>query len=161
MLAKQLWRIHYRPNTLLARSLKARHSSDVWSAKIGHYPSYGGRSILGSRKVIGNGLRWKAGNGKCIRVRKDAWLDGAGSGQIISPRGELGIDTIDSINKEWQQDLVRDVLLPFEVERILCIPISLRGGEDELCWALSSDGRFHVKEVYLQAMHGMVEESWF
>ena len=167
MLAKKLWRIHsgYFVSALSQSSLFF-YSSDVWSAKIGHYPSYGWRSILDSRKVIGNGLRWKVGNGNNIRIWKDAWFDGAGSVRIISPRGELGIDTnldlfIDSVNKKWREDLVRDVFLSFEVKRILRIPISLRGGEGELCWALSSERRFHVKDVYLQAMHGMVEESCF
>ena len=34
------------------------------------------------------------GNGKSIRVRQDAWLDGCGSGRIVSPCNNLSLDVI-------------------------------------------------------------------
>ena len=80
MLAKQLWRLHDRKDSLIAKYFKARYypNHDVWNAKVGHYPSCGWRSILGSRHMLSGGLRWKVGDGKCIKVWKDAWLDGGG-----------------------------------------------------------------------------------
>lgn len=40
--------------------------------------------------MLANGVRWKVGNGKKIHVWKDAWIDGSGSGRVISHR--LGFD---------------------------------------------------------------------
>lgn len=81
-------------------------------------------------------MRWKVGNGNRIRVWKDAWLDGPGPGRVVSPRVAWDIDTtldtfIDPIKREWKRNLIRDVFLPFEADKILSIPIS---PEDELCW---------------------------
>lgn len=47
MLAKQFWRIHLRPDSLIARIFKARYfpHGDIWRATVGSYPSFGWRSI--------------------------------------------------------------------------------------------------------------------
>ena len=102
-------------------------------------------------------MRWKVGNGKSIQVQGDAWLDGPGSGWIISPRRELAAEAtvdmfIDHENKVWKEDLVREVFLPFEANKILRIPISCISSEDEIWWTLSSDGIFRGKDAHSHAI---------
>lgn len=43
MLAKQLWRLYIYPDSLLARTLKARYfpKSDIWNTGLSHSPSFG------------------------------------------------------------------------------------------------------------------------
>lgn len=90
------------------------------------------------------------GDGKCIRVWDDAWLDGGGSGRVMSPRGEFPVGTtldvfIDQESRTWKTDLVRASFLSFEVYRILSTPIRQSNNDDELIWSLSSDGIFVSK----------------
>lgn len=95
--------------------------------------------------------------GKKICVWGDTWLDGPGSGCVISPKGDLPINTkveefINQDSKEWRVDLVRKIFLPFEADKTLRIPISRLGHDDVLCWGLSSDGIFRVCDIYRFAM---------
>lgn len=159
ILAKQFWRIHSRPDSLIARIFKARYfpHGNIWRAKVDSYPSFGWRSIWGAQKMLRDGVRWRVGDGKHIRVWGDAWLEGPGSGRIISPRRSLPAETmvdtfIDAEKKEWREDLVRATFLPFETSKILSILIERLDSRDELCWALSNDGVLRVKDVYHYAL---------
>ncbi|CAO2813822.1 unnamed protein product [Amaranthus hypochondriacus] len=59
LLAKQLWRIHTHPYTLLAQSLKARYFPlcSLWESKVGASPSYAWRSMWRSRSLLENWAR--------------------------------------------------------------------------------------------------------
>lgn len=61
LLAKQLWRIHVAPLSLLARVLEARYfpMMTVWEAKTRSNPSYAWRSMLSSWSVLELGVRWR------------------------------------------------------------------------------------------------------
>lgn len=161
MLAKQFWRLHLYPISLLAYTLKARYypKYDVWKANVGHYPSYGWRNIWGSRKLLLDGACWKIGRGDQVRVWGDAWLPGPGSRRVISPCPEADRSrTVDSFfdptNREWKSRDLESVFLPFEVTKILSIPLKPENSEDELCWAYSKDDILRVKDVYRLALGG-------
>lgn len=49
--------------------------------------------------------------------------------------------------------------LPFEAANILRMPISLRNVGDELCWGLSGDGIFRVKDLYSFVSRSSVDVS--
>lgn len=55
---------------------------------------------------------------------------------------------IDPIRKDWNVDLLKQVLLPFEVERVCKIPLSRRLPPDSLCWDLEKDGVYSVRSAY-------------
>lgn len=59
-----------------------------------------------------------------------------------------GGDLIDPIRKCWNKELVTQIFLPFEVDRVLSIPISSRLPEDTLCWDLEKDGCYSVRSAY-------------
>lgn len=103
------------------------------------------------------GVRWRIRDGKSVRRWKDAWLGNKGSGKIISPiRVSDENATFDAfLNKDnllWRVDVMKDILLPIDVERIVQIPISSSGGNDEHIWAASEDGMFRVCDVYNLAL---------
>lgn len=109
-------------------------------------------------------LRWKLGNGKCIKVWKDAWLDGGGTCRLISSCRESCEYTIVDFFVDldchiWKEDLVQSYFLPFYVDRILRIPISLKGDSDEICWVHAKDGILMVKDVYCRAMSPVGDAS--
>uniref|UniRef100_A0A803PIX8 Reverse transcriptase zinc-binding domain-containing protein n=1 Tax=Cannabis sativa TaxID=3483 RepID=A0A803PIX8_CANSA len=76
MLAKQAWRIHHNPDSLLAFILKAKYfkNNDFLNASLGHSPSYSRRSLLWGRDLLSKGLVWKIGDGKTIPTLSPNWL---------------------------------------------------------------------------------------
>lgn len=73
MLAKQIWRLHKEPNTLLAKVLKAKYypQQDVLKANLGHNPSFSWRSMHQAQWVIKKGGCWKIGNGNNVNIWED------------------------------------------------------------------------------------------
>lgn len=123
--------------SLIEQILKARYypNVDFMEATLGSAPSYTWRGIWEARWVVRKGMRWRVGDGEKIRVWKDPWLPRPQSRCVLSPRGNAVHDMevgslICPINKCWKIDLVQQHFLPFEVERILNIPISRRLPED-------------------------------
>ncbi|KAF5480768.1 hypothetical protein F2P56_001484 [Juglans regia] len=76
LLAKQGWRILLYPNSLSSRVLKLKYfsKSDFLEAKMGSNPSYIWRSILSARELLQQGLQWRIGNWKSVRIWSDPWL---------------------------------------------------------------------------------------
>lgn len=68
MLAKQVWRIHTKPNSLEAKTLNAKYypKSYILKDKLGTRPSYLLRSIHHNCWIIKQGTCWNIGNGNKI-----------------------------------------------------------------------------------------------
>lgn len=116
LLAKQLWRFHTHPHSLLARSLKAKYfpSSSIWETNVGFNPSYAWRSMWGSRYLLEMGSRWRIGNGRDVKIWSDAWVSSEGTDKIISPirvlEDNATVDMlIDQENLSWRLDVLQHV----------------------------------------------------
>ena len=72
MLAKQVWRLIHDKESLFYWVFKAKFfpSGDIFSAQL-KSGSSAWRSILGARKVVAAGARWRIGNGFTTRVYSD------------------------------------------------------------------------------------------
>jgi hypothetical protein len=70
LLAKQLWRIMQKPESLVALIMKAKYfsQSNILDAKLGSRPSLAWMSILASKELICDGTIWRIGNGNEVRV---------------------------------------------------------------------------------------------
>lgn len=139
MLAKQFWRLHSFPNSLLARCLKAKYfpSSLIWDSKVGANSSFSWRSTRSSKEILVSGSRWCIGNGKYIIIWGDAWVAGAGSGKIISPRRGISVDMtvaslFDPVPRCWREYIIFEIMLPIDVSRILGTPIGASDRVDNL-----------------------------
>lgn len=148
-MAKQLWRIDNTLDSLLSRSLKARYfpKGSIWDAKVGSNPSYVWRSIWGSRSLLELGVRWRVGDGRSIKLWHEAWLGGEGSDKLITHVRILGPnETVDALmdqtNRHWRTDIIADVFLLIDADRISQIPISIENQADRRIWVASSDGVF-------------------
>ncbi|XP_062028600.1 uncharacterized mitochondrial protein AtMg00310-like [Rosa rugosa] len=73
LLAKQGWRLLRRPESLLARVLKARYfpHTDLLHAEAKKGSSYTWRSILKGRELLLKGLRFQVGSGAMISIWND------------------------------------------------------------------------------------------
>lgn len=47
---------------------------------------------------------------------------------------------IDPEHNSWREDVISEVLLPVDKERILQIPLSTCGESDDIVWTGSNDG---------------------
>jgi hypothetical protein len=70
LLAKQVWRLWKTPDSLIAKIIKAKYFLNclVLEAFLGKKPSFAWRSIHSSRDLLREGLVWRVGNGKTIRI---------------------------------------------------------------------------------------------
>lgn len=77
LLAKQVWRLWKTPDSFIAKIMKAKFFPDcsVLEAFLGKKPSFAWRSIQSSSDLVREGLVWRVGNGKNIRIWKDRWIN--------------------------------------------------------------------------------------
>ncbi|KAH1106857.1 hypothetical protein J1N35_010625 [Gossypium stocksii] len=76
LLAKQGWRLLRNPNSLLARTFKAKYynESDFLNSSLGNVPSFTWRSIWTSKGLLLKGLGWRIGNGRKVSIWEDSWI---------------------------------------------------------------------------------------
>ena len=155
LLACQCWRLIHSPQSLAFRVLKDKYfpSSSFMEASIPRNASFTWRSIMGARKVIELGSRWRVGNGDKIRIWKDRWLPTPTTYKVISPPQTLHDEALVSnlINNNphcWNSKLIDEIFLPRDANLIKSLPLSFRKPRDVLIWAANPKGLFTVKSAY-------------
>ncbi|KAL0436253.1 UNVERIFIED_CONTAM: putative ribonuclease H protein [Sesamum radiatum] len=155
MLAKQLWRILRWPDRLLCQVLKARYfpNCDIFSAPLGHRPSFTWRSLLSAQPLFRAGCRWRVGSGANIRIWSDPWLPRPLTFRPITHPSTASLDLRvadlrDPSTGDWDVQRVRHIFWPPDSDLILSIPLSRTGGEDILTWHFSKNGMFSVRSAY-------------
>uniref|UniRef100_A0A8R7UJR6 Reverse transcriptase zinc-binding domain-containing protein n=1 Tax=Triticum urartu TaxID=4572 RepID=A0A8R7UJR6_TRIUA len=70
MLGKQCWRLLTEPQSLCSRVMKGHYfpDGDFWSAQCPRSSSYTWRSIMHGKKLLQQGIMWRVGNGKTIKI---------------------------------------------------------------------------------------------
>ncbi|XP_074315099.1 uncharacterized protein LOC141651279 [Silene latifolia] len=121
LLAKQIWRIMSKPESLVSRVLKARYfkNSSVLEACRGFDPSFTWRSMWGAKSLLLEGLCWRVGNGSMINVWDDKWIPGANGCSAPVPNleanGELCVaELLDESGSCWNVDKLHEIMLPDE-----------------------------------------------
>ncbi|XP_021836918.2 uncharacterized protein [Spinacia oleracea] len=155
LLAKQMWRLHNNPGTILHSLLKARYfkNNEVLDARRGFDPSYSWRSMWGAKSLLLDGVRWRVGNGQSILVWRDNWLPG--NNATLSPRSshvpdpDLRVsDLLDPVCGEWDSSLVQQLFEDEVCEQIFKLPLSCSLPSDSLFWWPSKDGEYTVRSGY-------------
>ncbi|XP_062021227.1 uncharacterized mitochondrial protein AtMg00310-like [Rosa rugosa] len=139
LLAKQGWRLFQQPDSMIAKLLKAKYfpRCSFMEVEIKGGESYTWRSILLGREVLKKGLRFQVGDGVNILVWDAPWVPLPQSFRPYSPilegLEELTVaDLIDLDTGEWAVDFMQEIFTLGEVEKIACIPLSVRGAQDRL-----------------------------
>ncbi|KAL5768624.1 hypothetical protein ACOSQ2_015407 [Xanthoceras sorbifolium] len=91
--------------------------------KLGWRPSFIWRSLLWGREILGEGIRWKVGNGENISIYDDCWLPKPYFSKILSPKYlPKGVSVSELIsNGWWNEDIVRRYFIAEEAKLILSI----------------------------------------
>ncbi|KAL0431961.1 UNVERIFIED_CONTAM: putative mitochondrial protein [Sesamum radiatum] len=164
LLAKQLWRILTRPDSLVSKVLKAKYfpRSHLFDASVGVSPSFTWRSLMAAKELFRAGCRWRVGIGRSVLIWQDPWLP-------RSPSFRAGIPNKAKVFL-WQA--LRDILplghnlqKHFLLEASVCplcgleienaIHTFLRCSFTRQVWALSGL-RWHMLDSSHQSF-----ESWF
>ena len=108
---------------------------------------------MAAQDLVKEGIMWRVGNGRDVKVWGDRWLPGSSSHRVISPRLFLHEETqvgelIDTEVMRWKSSMVDSIFLPHEAEAIKSIPLSVRSPPDKLVWAETTNGKFTVKSAY-------------
>ncbi|KAA3468760.1 reverse transcriptase [Gossypium australe] len=76
LLAKQGWRLVTNRDSLLGRIYKSKYypHTSFWNATLGNNLSYAWKSIYPARKVLEDGIGWRAGSRSQILVLQAHWL---------------------------------------------------------------------------------------
>ncbi|GAU30599.1 hypothetical protein TSUD_392900 [Trifolium subterraneum] len=121
LLAKQGWRILTEPQTLLARTLKAKYfpQCKFLQEKQGNRSSYCWQSIQKFSWILKRGCFWL----------------------IVE-------DLIDPSSNLWNAQLINQTFLPMEASQILNIPLSAPYDEDLARWQGTKDGNYTVRSGY-------------
>jgi hypothetical protein len=155
MLAKQGWRLHVNPNSLLSLCLKAKYypNHDVMQAQAGYNPSYTWRSIHQALKTLKKGSCWNIGKGDKVHIWRDNWIPQQNGYKILTPKGNQTISLVSElmINQHtaaWNIPLIDSIFMPSEGELIKQIPITQNTMKDKLMWPYTKDGCYDVKSGY-------------
>lgn len=155
LLAKQVWRLLIYPDSFLSRVLKGRyyrHSNPLITGKANN-PSYGWSSLMSSRHLLDKALKRTIGNGSNTKVWEDIWIqtEPAEPARPAKPRNAL-IDPylkvhhlIDFDLKEWNVELVHDLIADEDIPRILAMRISRTNRRDSYVWKYSKSGNYTVR----------------
>lgn len=159
MLAKQFWRIITRPQSFVVLILKEKYFKlgTILDAKPKSDSSFMWKSILGTKLLVENWLRWQVGNGTKIKIWEDKWINSPSSFQIQTPINRLPSDArvkklMVEEGRKWNTRLINEVFWKEEAYLILQIPISQRGGDDQLFWGYTKKGNFSVRSAYFLAI---------
>ncbi|XVE61195.1 hypothetical protein DITRI_Ditri06bG0020100 [Diplodiscus trichospermus] len=119
-------------------------------------PSFLWNSLLEGRRVVGEGSRWKVGDGNSIDALKDKWLK---IPPIFKPRGPPNQEPtplkvsvlIDEERRKWNMEHVKEIFTEEEANVIERIPLSRTPSLDRLIWTDSITGDMTVKSAYVTA----------
>ncbi|GAU37962.1 hypothetical protein TSUD_269770 [Trifolium subterraneum] len=163
MVAKQVWNIVQKPNSLVAKLIKAIYfpRSSLFEAPLGYNPSFAWRSMWRARQILSLGCRWRIGSGENIRVMHVPWLRGKVSKWVSSPQPagvyQLSVrDLLHENYKAWNIAKVRNLFSGDVAERILETPLVNSVREDKVVWEEERNGCYLVKSGYKLAMRYII-----
>lgn len=155
MLGKQAWKMMTDPDSLITKLMKARYfpSSFFQEAGFGSNPSYVWRSIIEAKDLVCSGRILKVGKGDSINIWRDPWipdLDNPRISSTIMPGLEHAnvSSLLKTDDREWDQDIIRDIFNENDANRILRIPLSYMESDDSWIWLEDDKGKYTVKSAY-------------
>lgn len=129
-------------------------NGDFLNAPLGSNASLVWKSIVWGRDLFKEGFRWRVGNENYIYIDQDPWIPRKGSRfPLVVPREWQGRKVKKLINPagEWDENLIKQIFTPSDVDDILAIPLGLPEEKDKIIWNVDSKGLFSMKSAYHMA----------
>lgn len=151
MIAKQNWRVQNNPNSLLARTSKAKYfptnSLREYHPKPHH--SWIWKNITDNQCSPLHQGRWLIGNGNQIPLSHPDWVQC--SNQVLREHrlnnGTVA-DLVDSQTKSWKCDLVRKIYQPPIAKEMLQVPLpKTQGNYEKPIWDSGSTLHLEITKL--------------
>ena len=152
MLNKQFWRICHNPQSLLARTFKARYfpTCSIHDHRSKPHHSWVWKNIMKQDNNVLREGKWRVGDGFNIPLNHRYWFPHSNRNLAHHhlPTSSVG-DLIDHTTRSWKVDLVRRWYPFSQALKILHIPISKTNFvKDKLLWRFSKNGEYQVRKAY-------------
>jgi hypothetical protein len=155
LLAKQCWRLLKSLESLTTRILKAKYYSNgsFMTAKLGSKPSFAWRSILEARELFEEGLIWRIGNRKDVKICGDKWIPKPNTymahslPRVLDPNSRVS-DLINWGAGGWNHNLLGELFSEEEKDAIIIVPICSINQPDVQIWRGTTSGNFSVRSAY-------------
>jgi hypothetical protein len=146
--------------------LKAKYYSrgSILEAKVGSRPSLAWHSILAAKDLIQDGLIWRIGNGKSVRIWGGKWIPCPTTFSVQSPVFVLGENSTVSelFDREaggWNVSLIRSIFERHEDDVICGLPMSRYNCPDRMIWRVTKTSDFTVQSAYFLEKERKVSEK--
>ncbi|OMO73078.1 reverse transcriptase [Corchorus capsularis] len=164
LLAKQIWRLLKRPESLCFKVLKSVYfpHSSLLEANKGKRGSWAWKSLYEGIEVLRKGTRWNISNGEEVLIWHDKWIPNLPFFRVTSQppnknRLHLVRDLIDPARRKWKEDVISQLFNRDEAKSIVQIPIGPPNIHDKLVWHFTNDGEYTVKSGY-RFIHGKKQQ---
>ncbi|KAF7824519.1 ribonuclease H [Senna tora] len=147
LLAKNVWRLIERPNTLLSRWFLGKYQdpSKELDFKKTSQDSLYWKNIVKSKNLVIDNLKWTVGNGEYIRTSSKFW-------PFKGRNNDQDLLIADFITKDGEKRWNTNALMRFynrsSVNEITQILLPYRQCPDVLAWKINKEGIYTVKDGY-------------
>jgi hypothetical protein len=143
-LAGQIIKAKYFPRCTFLEAQKGTQGSYAWN------------SIFSARELLIEGLFWRIGDGKHVKIWGDKWVPQPATFEIQSLCNSLPVEAmvaelIDPVGRGWNIPLVKSIFNHEEAALICNIPLSKYNQPDKLIWRATNSGLFYVRSAYFIA----------
>ncbi|KAJ8641777.1 hypothetical protein MRB53_018471 [Persea americana] len=150
LLGKQGWRLIKNTHSLLYRVCKARYfpKCSFMESKIGTNLSLIWRSILMARDTLHEGMIWKIGDGRTIKIWEDKWLQCILGRKPNGPIVKFVRKLIDEDRSWWNESIINEA---FDAETARVIKQMMLGNlnsPNRVRWNETSTGEYSVSSAY-------------
>lgn len=157
LLSRQAWRLIDNPDSLCARVLKAKYypNGSLVDTSFSGCASPCWKAIEFGLALLKEGIIWRVGNGKSIRIWRDPWLPRDFSRRPITRKNNCRLKWVSELFTEqgsWDEAKVRRLFLPIDAETIVKIRIRSREEDDFVACHPDQHGRFSVRSAYSWAL---------
>lgn len=116
LIAKQIWRIICKLDSLVARIFKSRYfrNGDIMMTSLGSNPSFVWKSLCWGRELLREGLGWNVMNGQDIEANKRDWFGSwASSSKSTCNKENQKVAAYIGEERVWNEEAIRQDFLPF------------------------------------------------
>lgn len=142
-------------NALVTKVFKARYfpTCSFLEAGVGSNPSFVWLSIRESQGILREGVRWRIGDGRLVKVCGDPRLPDCTNPYINTP--ELTYlnkpyvhNLFCPISHRWDYEVLTDIFCQRDIDLIMSIPSPIETGSDGMFWSGEEKGGYTVKSFY-------------
>lgn len=150
LIGRQAWRIITHRESLLSKVFFAKYCKDEGNYKFecNSQASSLARPICDKINRMITQCKWRIGTGNSVVVGSPLWIT-----PDVAPNSRTLVSQLTNDCGGWDVERVRLYFCEPKVNLILNTPLSITGATDKIIWSNSNQGRFSVKEDYLNLLN--------